>query len=183
MREIWKDNTENEPTVVLNKEMTRSSYQVLYRVCPTDSNRPGGGIPNFQTYLTIPSLPIYNLPEWNLYETSPSCEVDNTRRFQNTTIFREVCNSARHVAIFFLAATLSLRHPNATPGLIIVKFLCRPILRRHRYGDHCAVTRQTPITFLLYRPERNLRNKTDSQRDIMKTVRRALTFKIRASYI
>jgi len=29
MIEIWKDNTEKEPTIVLNKEMYRSSYQVL----------------------------------------------------------------------------------------------------------------------------------------------------------
>jgi len=54
---------EKEPTVVLNKEMNVFSYQVLYRVCPTNSNRRGGSIWNFQTYPTIPSLPVYNQPE------------------------------------------------------------------------------------------------------------------------
>jgi hypothetical protein len=37
MREIWKDNTEKGPTVVLNKELNGTSYQVLYPVCPTGS--------------------------------------------------------------------------------------------------------------------------------------------------
>jgi hypothetical protein len=48
------------------------------------------------------------------------------------------------------------------------------VLRRHRNGDDCAVTRQTPVTLLLYRTGSNFRNKTDSQRDVMRTAKKVL---------